>query len=87
MVASSRWPPAKPLPGARVQVGARWQGAEEPAGEAESSEGGGGREAPPAAVSSGILPQGAEPAEQRSAEVQRADRRRPDSHWRRQASK
>ncbi|CAL8274028.1 unnamed protein product [Gadus morhua 'NCC'] len=33
----------------------------------------------------GILPQGAEPAEQRSAEVQRADRRRPDSHWRRQA--
>ncbi|CAL8351602.1 unnamed protein product [Boreogadus saida] len=33
----------------------------------------------------GILPQGAEPAEQRSAEVQRADRRKPDSHRRRQA--
>ncbi|CAL8332788.1 unnamed protein product [Lota lota] len=89
LVASSRWPPAKPLPGMRVGVVARGVGADKQGGEAESSEGeegGGCREAPPAAaVSSGIRPQGAEQADQRSAEVQQADRRRPDSHRRRQA--
>ncbi|KAK0138877.1 Synaptopodin-2 [Merluccius polli] len=81
---SSGWAPARPP--AMVGVGARGAGAKEQWGEAESPEGeeGGCREAPPAAVSSGFRPQGAEQAEQWSAEAQWTDQRRPTSHSRQQ---